>query len=235
MSLEQQRTPALAEVIRAAVSSSISGLSVALPGKVEKYDSTLQKADVKPLLKRTVVGRDGSETVEELPVVPEVPIVFPRGGGYFLSLPIEKGDLVLLVVCDRSIDDFAYSTGTTDTDPIDLRSHDLSDAVAFPGFYPFTQPIKSLLTGGAAFGQETGAQVRPKGSAVEITSSGLSASIGGAVAMATKVHSQISSMLNAGVAAGGPGAANFTAAKTFWDAIFVPPLTGVASLNLKAD
>lgn len=55
------------------------------------------------------------------------------------------------------------------------------------------------------------------------------------VAMASKVHSQISNMLQAGAGAGGPGAANFTAAKAAWDLIAIPPLTGVASSNLKAE
>jgi hypothetical protein len=55
------------------------------------------------------------------------------------------------------------------------------------------------------------------------------------VALASLVHSQISDMLQAGVGAGGPGAANFTAAKAAWNLIFVPPMTGVASANLKAE
>ena len=55
------------------------------------------------------------------------------------------------------------------------------------------------------------------------------------VAQAAKVHTEISNMLQAGVAAGGPGAANFTAAKTAWDLIFVYPLTGVASANLQSE
>lgn len=55
------------------------------------------------------------------------------------------------------------------------------------------------------------------------------------VAQAGKVHAEISNMLQAGVTAGGPGAANFTAAKKAWDLIYVPPLTGVASKNFKSE
>jgi len=55
------------------------------------------------------------------------------------------------------------------------------------------------------------------------------------VALAAKVHSEISNMLQAGVAIGGPGAANFTGAKTAWDLIYVPPLTGVAADKVKAE
>lgn len=55
------------------------------------------------------------------------------------------------------------------------------------------------------------------------------------VALAAKVHSEVSNMLQAGVAVGGPGAANFTGAKTAWDLIYVPPLTGVAADKVKAE
>jgi len=55
------------------------------------------------------------------------------------------------------------------------------------------------------------------------------------VAIASKIHTQVSNMLQAGAGAGGPGAANFTAAKATWDLIAIPPLTGVASSNLKAE
>lgn len=54
------------------------------------------------------------------------------------------------------------------------------------------------------------------------------------VALADLVHTEISNMLQAGVGAGGTGAANFTAAKTYWDAIYVPPATGVAATKVKA-
>ncbi len=80
-----------------------------------------------------------------------------------------------------------------------------------------------------------GVQARLKvGGSFEVTSAGATSS-DDFVAMAGKVHTDISGMLGAGAGAGGPGAANFTAAKTFWDALFVLPLTGVASSNLKAD
>jgi len=231
--LGQTRSPELAEVIKAAVADGLEGVYVALPGKVEKYDAATQKADVKPLLKRNVVARDGSETVEALPVIPDVPICFPRGGGFFLSFPLQKGDNVLLIFCDRSIDNYAYSTGAVDVDPVDLRSHDLTDAVAFPGFYPFTKPIKSLVGSGAAFGDETGAQVRAKGTTIEITSNGLPASIGGFVALANLVLAELTSIataltthVHAGVTVG-VGSTGVAAP------VYIPG--AVASSNLKAD
>lgn len=53
------------------------------------------------------------------------------------------------------------------------------------------------------------------------------------LALAPLVHSLVSAALAAGAAAGGPGAANFTAAKSTWDASFLLPLTGVAATKVK--
>ena len=111
MRMGQTRSPDLAEVLRAAVFQGLADTHTAMPGRVEKYDSQRQKADVKPLLKRTVVNLDGTELSEELPVIPDVPVVFPRAGGFFISLPIKKGDFVLLVFCERSIDNYTAGQG----------------------------------------------------------------------------------------------------------------------------
>lgn len=80
-----------------------------------------------------------------------------------------------------------------------------------------------------------GVQARQKvGGPLEVTTGGATEA-DDFVAMAGKVHTEISNMLQAGVGAGGPGAANFTTAKTAWDLIAINPLIGVASTNLKAD
>ncbi len=168
--LGNTRTPALEEVLRVAVDSGLGDTHTAMPGRVEKYDAEKQKADVKPLLKRTVVNDDGTEETESLPVITDVPIMFPRAGGFFITFPVEKGDFVLLVFCERSIDIWTAGDGS-EVDPIDLRMHDLSDAVAFPCFYPFHKSLKDTTTEGLTFGKkDKGAQVTIKnGGVVEVT------------------------------------------------------------------
>jgi hypothetical protein len=54
------------------------------------------------------------------------------------------------------------------------------------------------------------------------------------VALAPLTPASAQAALAAGAAAGGPGAANFTAAKSAWDASFVLPLTGVGAVIVKA-
>lgn len=117
-----------------------------MPGRVESYDVATQKADVKPLLMRGVLTGDGEDVVQSLPVIPGVPIVFPRAGGFYVSFPVEPGDHVLLVFCERSIDKWATSEAGGDTDPIDLRTHALADAVAIPGCYPFQKSVQAHAT-----------------------------------------------------------------------------------------
>jgi hypothetical protein len=156
------RTPTLPELFDIHADAVRRSVNVALPGRIEKYDSSEQKADVKPLLKDLVAMRDGEELLEVLPVIPAVPVVFPRAGGFFITLPVAAGDHVLLLFNDRSIDNFKASLGA-DTDPDDFRTHDFSDAVAFVGFYPFTKPVGDSGVGSnLVIGKESGAQIHIK-------------------------------------------------------------------------
>lgn len=159
--LGQTRSPTNVEVIRAGIAAQLFELHVALPASIEKYDAAKQKIDAKPLLKRNVVLSDGSELLEELPIITDVPVQFPRGGGFFTSLPLAVGDHVLLIFNERSIDKFTQGDGS-DTDPTDVRMHDLSDAVAIPGFYPFSKSLADAHTGNMVLGKDGGAQIHIK-------------------------------------------------------------------------
>jgi hypothetical protein len=185
--LGQTRSPTMAEVLKAAVAQGLADTHVALPGVVTKYNATTQRADVKPTVQLPYINDDGSEGTDVLPVIPEVPVLWPRAGGFFLHLPMVAGDTVLLLICERSIDEWNLTSGKVDTDPKDFRKHDLSDAIAIPGLATVPGALSEVLTGGAVFGEEKGTQVRAKSSAVEVTSNGLPSSTGGFVALASKV------------------------------------------------
>lgn len=162
-------SPTLAEVINDALESRISDVHVALPAKIESYDEINQKASIKPLIKNVLVLSDG-EVIDDLPIINDVPVVFPRGGGFFLTFPLAVGDFVLLIVCESSIEKFTMGTGVNQN-PSDLRRHSLSDAVCFPGFYPFQQSIVDADPDNMAMGKdESGIQLRmTSDNKVEIT------------------------------------------------------------------
>lgn len=119
------------QILKQAIQYNLLGIHTALPGQIESYDYSQQKADVKPLIKRNY--KDGEVTA--LPVITSVPVIWPRAGNASLTFPLNKGDGVLLVFSERSMDTW-LSIGS-DAVPGDPRKFDLSDAIAIPGLYPF--------------------------------------------------------------------------------------------------
>ncbi len=115
------------------------GLHTSMPGRVESYDAATQTCDVLPQLKRQTPDGEGGYTVEDLPVLPHVPVCFPRGGGFALTFPLQKGDFVLVVFSERAIGNWRQKGEASN--PGDLRMHSLAGAVAIPGVYPASQAL----------------------------------------------------------------------------------------------
>lgn len=139
-------SPSLEEVLSWAMETRLANVFRALPGKVNSYNNKTQTADIKPLLRHNVQTSDGGELVESIPVLRDVPIIFPRGGGHFISFPIKKDDKVLIVFCDRNIDQYMRQDQTVNpdgVDPLDLEIGGLNGAVAIPGFFPEKEQLSS--------------------------------------------------------------------------------------------
>lgn len=163
------RSPTMAELLRIAVEYHTREMWTALPGRVDSFDGEKQMVDVEPLVEDLIAAEDGAEIVETIPVVRNVPLMFPRGGdGFALTFPVVEGDLVLLVFCSRSIDRYLESEGGSPVNPEDFRTHDLSDAVAIPGFYPFPKALGDHDGEAAVLGFEDGAKARVGEDFIEI-------------------------------------------------------------------
>lgn len=156
----------LAQVLRDHAEARLMDVHTAMPGRVEAYDSATQLADVKPLLKRVYVDAEGNELVESLPVIPSVPVAFPRGGGYFISFPVEPGDYVELIFCERSIDQWMAQGG--EVDPADPRLHPLDGAVAIAGVYPSTEALPDAHAENMALGKSGGKQIHIKAATIAL-------------------------------------------------------------------
>jgi len=137
----------LGELINRGLAAQAQGLRVMLPGKIDSFDPATQKANVKPLLFESYVDANGVEKSESLPVVPSVPVVFSRGH----TFPVSAGDTCMLLFCDRSLDVWLARGG--DVDPLDVRRHDLTDAVAIMGLRPFSAPLSSFDNSRARVGE----------------------------------------------------------------------------------
>jgi len=108
----------------------------ALPGIITNIDFDAMTCEVQPSIQGTVVDENGNFTQVNLPLLLDVPIVFPSGGGFTITFPLAAGDEVLVVFSSRCIDAW-WQQG--DVQPaMEARMHDLSDGFAIPG--PKSQP-----------------------------------------------------------------------------------------------
>lgn len=138
-----------AEILQEAQRAELERVHVALPGFVTAYDPATQTADVQPALKRPLLDELGAVAqYEELPVVPSVPVCFPRGGGFHVSFPLNVGDSVLLVMSECAIGEW-QETGDV-SEPADVRRHGLSGAFAIPGGYPLPKTIADASAAASA-------------------------------------------------------------------------------------
>jgi len=111
-----------------------SSVNTCLPGRIETYNVPDQRASVKPLLKKVYIQGE----VQALPIITNVPIVFPRTKKSGITFPLVRGDGVLLVFSQRALE--RWKSSGEDTEPGDPRKFDLSDGIAIPGLFSFKQP-----------------------------------------------------------------------------------------------
>jgi hypothetical protein len=152
------RTPSLVDVLDAYGKQLLMDVHTCMPGQITTWDPVTQKADIKPLIQRRIQHEDGTEAVEALPILPDVPVIFQRSLQFFLSFPLQIGDFVLVHYVEASLDKW-LSGGGEDTDPDDFRRHDLTDAVAVPGLTPFSRALKEVHTTNLVMGHEGGLQI----------------------------------------------------------------------------
>lgn len=162
---EQSYNPDPQEQLDDLTRGHLAEVHTAIPGRIESYDAAKCLANVKPLLKRrySVEDADGNtvEQVDEYPVIPAVPVAFPRGGGYCLAWPLQQGDPCLLLFSERSLDAYLDSDGATVIDPDDARTHDVTDAICYPGMTTKANPVPNAPTDHLKLGAEDGtAEVR---------------------------------------------------------------------------
>jgi len=199
---------------------------VAIPGRVERYDAATQIADVLPLVRHPVPQPDGSYALEDLPVIPSVPVLWPRTGRWMLTMGMTAGDTVQLLVNTAAIGHWRAGSGDV-TDPGDLRRQHLAHAVAIPGLYARSAALGHASATDLVLGDDQGTRVaiKPDGTVTITTGAGVALKIdadgtvhlggaaGEAVAMAALVKG------------------NLDALKTIFDAWSPVPNDGGAALK----
>lgn len=135
--------PSWAETIKGAIERSLDGVHTSIPAQVRTYLPATQQCSVEPV-------------IPGMPVLEDVPVLWPRGGGHFVHLPLTTGDHVLITFCEQDFSPWRLSGSATA--PALLRRHGLF-AFAIPGAAPDTDPILEATIStatGVLLGQESG-------------------------------------------------------------------------------
>lgn len=123
------------------------GIWTAIPGIINSIDFATMTCVVQPAIQGVVENSAGVAQAVNLPLLLDVPIVFPKGGTFLITMPLAVGDEVLVVFSSRCIDAWFQSGGVQQA--MEARMHDLSDGFAIPG--PYSVP---KIPGGAVSSTE---------------------------------------------------------------------------------
>lgn len=134
------------QALRIALDGQQGALWTAIPGIVESVNLATLTCEVQPAIQGVVTDENGVKTYVNLPLLIHVPIMFPACGGFIMSMPLAKGDEVLVVFASRCIDSW-WQNGGFENIPMEDRKHDLSDGFAFPA--QMSQPkVEAAYDGG---------------------------------------------------------------------------------------
>lgn len=193
------------EVIRKAIDYRSAQLRVALPGQVQSFDPSTKTVVVQPMVDQTLEADDDVIT-EQVPILTGVPVQFPAGGGYYVSMPIATGDTGLIVFSDFSMD-YWLQTGQREQTPVqDMRAHSPGSAVFIPGVFPTNVPGIAAVTvnadGSVLVGHAATAPVAREGDAVQVTipASSLTLAVSGGSATGPAAPLTLSGTITAGSA-----------------------------------
>lgn len=163
------------EILRAMIDGAMANMWTSLPGIVQSVDFAKQTATIQPAIKSVKKNPDGTVEHVDLPVLADVPLHFPSGGGASMTFPVKAGDEALVVFSSRPTDTWHQSGGVQGQ--IDARTHDLSDGFALVGFKSSPGALSNVSSNSVQLRSDDGQHVVDlnPGSGVTITSGGFSA------------------------------------------------------------
>jgi len=139
---QSERINDFGEAIRLALKGQSLITWVALPAIIQSFDATKCTCTAQPAIQAFVRQKDGTQTYVNMPILVDVPVIFPNAGTFVLTFPVQQGDEVLIIFADRCIDNWWNKGGinpqVTNQGVGELRFHDLSDGFAIVG--PFSKP-----------------------------------------------------------------------------------------------
>ena len=177
-------TPTLAKLLNCAIDNRLAGIHTALIAKVESYNAEKQLVDVSPALTQPVRAPNNGWHSETLPILCDVPVLFPRAGGFFISFPIKPGDFVQLIFNEVDIEAWLENSSPNIAGN---QRFSLKGAVALPGMYPQAQALIDAHRNNLVLGRDQGLQIHIDGQKIRLGSADASE----ALALASKVKEEL--------------------------------------------
>lgn len=138
------------EATRVAQDGHQAQIWTSIPGVIQSFDPGEQTAVVQPVIQGIIQAKDGSFSNANMPLLLDVPVEFPSGGGYTMTFPIAPGDECMVEFSSRCIDAWWQNGGTANVQ-MDQRMHDLSDAVCRVGVRSQARKLANISTTTAQF------------------------------------------------------------------------------------
>lgn len=146
MTWDRTIEPSEEDLIRAHIEHALRQVHTAMPCRVQSYDPALQVVDLVPLVRCAVHDPDGGITHEDYPVLPCVPVVFPRTTDHFIAFAIQPGDMGVALFCEDAIGHWRVGGGDV-TDPGFLGRHHLGSGVFIPGLFDRSKKLTNAPAG----------------------------------------------------------------------------------------
>ena len=139
-----------------------------IPCIIQSYNSANNTVECQPAVRERIINEDGTIQYVQLPLLINVPVVFPGSANFDIKFPLSKNDECLVFFSDLSIDNF-WQKGSVQN-PVEVRRHDLSDGMAIPCMMSVprqkVKPKASIVVDGngeitfkGKFGSFTGTQI----------------------------------------------------------------------------
>lgn len=135
------------EVLATVMDAVKAKLRAATPVMVSEDSKDGHTVSLQPTTKAAVRMPDGSQTLLDLPVLPDMPIHHAGGGGFTTTLPHKRGNYGWVIPSGVSIDDWHQQGGVQGQS--DARMHALSDGLYVPGVRPDPEKLKNVSTDSA--------------------------------------------------------------------------------------
>ena len=147
----QDRLSIKSAPIRLALHQFECDLRVAIPGIVvtnqngDPFNADLQTVSVQPSVQE-VLRVKAIPTLTTLPILDDVPFVFPSAGGWNLTFPIAIGDECLVIFADMAFDMWWQNGGVQKQPDGALYRHDIGDGVAIFGLRSNPRALQNYST-----------------------------------------------------------------------------------------